>query len=195
MSNDKERPTNSKNTETDDDQNEVFEGTEIEPQEPQETTQLPAPDYPEQIQQLKLELDEYKDLFLRKAADFENYKKRKQAECSVIARSTEEQLISQLLPVLDDFERLFYNAEEEQYDREAFLRGAKLIYDKLMKMLEARGVKAVESVGQPFDPQLHEAILQQPQSGVEPGTVLQEYERGYRLGDKVVRHAKVVVSS
>lgn len=193
MLNDKERPIDLDNPETEAERGDGHKAQdEPEAQEPRE---LAAPDYAEEIRQLKLELDEYKDLFLRKAADFENYKKRKQQETAAVARNTEESLIGLLLPVLDDFERLFFNAEEEKFDREAFLRGARLIYDKMMTLLTARGLKPIEAVGQPFNPELHEAIMQQPQSGVEPGTVLQEYARGWRLGDKVIRHSKVVVSS
>jgi molecular chaperone GrpE len=182
------------NRETKNVPNEIIEGDDTEASETKDS-EASATELTDQLRQLKLELDEYKDLFLRKAADFENFRKRKQQESSSIARVTEENLIIQLLPVLDDFERLFSTAEEEKYDRETFLRGARMIYDKLNTLLTARGLKPLEAVGQPFDPQLHEAVMQQPQSGVEPGTVLQEYARGYRLGDKVIRHGKVVVSS
>jgi molecular chaperone GrpE len=196
MTSDSERSIDLNNSESENEREDEYIKREDQSGDSSEPAQAEISDPLEQIQQLKLELDEYKDLFLRKAADFENFRKRKQMESSSIARNTEELLIASLLPVLDDFERLFSTAAEEQLDREApFLRGARLIYDKMINLLTARGLKPLEAVGQPFNPELHEAIMQQPQSGVEAGVVLQEFTRGWRLGDKVIRHAKVVVSS
>ncbi len=157
----------------------------------------PPLDPEEQIAQLKLELDEYKDLYLRKAAEFENFKRRKQLEFTSLLNSASEALITALLPILDDFDRLIENVRKDNDDAETIkqeLRGAELIRDKLLEVLTARGLKPIESVGLPFDPALHEAMLQQQDSGAEAGIVLQEFQRGYRLGDKVIRHAKVVVS-
>mgnify|MGYP005834413525 FL=1 len=160
-------------------------------------TEPPQLDPEEQIAQLKLEVDEYKDLYLRKAAEFENFKRRKQLEFTSLLNSASEALITALLPILDDFDRLIENVRQVNHDAEAMkqeLRGAELIRDKLLEVLTARGLKPIESVGMPFDPELHEAMLQQQDSGAEAGIVLQEFQRGYRLGDKVIRHAKVVVS-
>jgi molecular chaperone GrpE len=160
-----------------------------------ETEIVPSPE--EEIQRLRLQLDEYKDLFLRKAAEFENFKKRRQQDYSALMTNAHEALILELLPVLDDLDRLLANATFEENGSEAtasLLRGAKLIRDKLLDLLQARGLKAIESVGMPFDPELHEALMQQQDSGSEPGMVLQEFARGYRLGEKVIRHAQVVVS-
>jgi molecular chaperone GrpE len=196
MSSDSERSIDLNDSESENEREDEYISSEVQTGNGSEPTPVELSDPLEQIQQLKLELDEYKDLFLRKAADFENFRKRKQMEASSVARNTEEIMIASLLPVLDDFERLFSNAAEEQLERDApFLRGAHLIYDKMMNLLQARGLKPMEAVGQPFNPELHEAIMQQSQSGVEPGVVLQESARGWRLGDKVIRHAKVVVSS
>ena len=195
MPKDRENPINMNNSDPENESSEELENIQEAPEETTETEPTGAGDQPEAIRQLKLELDEYKDRFLRKAAEFENFRKRKQTESALLARSAEESLISQLLPVLDDFDRLFSNAQEDLFQQEAFLRGAQLIYDKLMTLLTARGVQPIQAVGQPFDPQLHEAVTQQPQSGVEPGMVVQEFARGYRIGDRVIRHTKVVVSS
>jgi len=154
----------------------------------------PRPSPEDEIQQLKLQLDEYKDHFLRKAAEFENFKKRKQQEYSNLIASANEALIVELLPVLDDLDRFLENAApENDSSHETLQRGAQLIRGKIMDLLQARGLKAIESVGTPFNPELHEAIMQQQESG-EPGMVLQELTRGYRLREKVIRHAKVVVS-
>jgi molecular chaperone GrpE len=165
-------------------QEETTDGIEeVEP----ELTELP-----DDIQRLKLELDEYKNLYLRKAAEFENFKKRKQQEFKALIQSAEESLIASLLPVLDDFERVQAN---HNADVESLLQGVQLIRDKFWDALAARGLQIVESVGKPFDPRLHEAILQQEEDGTEPDIVLQEHERGYQLGEKVIRHSKVVVSA
>ena len=146
----------------------------------------------EDIQQIRLELDEYKNLYLRKAAEFENFKKRKQQEFQALIQSAEDALIVDLLPALDDFDRFLASNEA---DRDSLMQGAQFIRDKLWDALAARGLKPIESVGNPFDPELHEALMQQEEDGVEPGVVLQEHQRGYRLGDRVIRHAKVVVSA
>ncbi len=149
-------------------------------------------DLQEQIRQLRLELDEYKNLYLRKAAEFENFKKRKQVEFQTLIRSAEESLIESLLPVLDDFDRI--NAEDGG-DRESLLQGVRLIREKLWNTLASRGLQPIEAVGKPFDPELHEAVMQREAEDVEPHTVLEEHQRGYRLGDKVIRHSKVIVST
>jgi len=141
---------------------------------------------------VKLELDEYKNYYLRKAAEFDNFKKRKQQEFQTLVRSAEESLIVDLLPVIDDLERV---EENESSDASGLLQGVALIREKLQNILQMKGLEKIESVGKPFDPELHEAMLQQEQEGTEPDTVIQEHECGYRLGDKVIRHAKVVVST
>lgn len=146
----------------------------------------------EEIEQLRLELDEYKNLYLRKAAEFENFKKRKQQEFQLLIQSAEEALIGSLLPILDDFDRI---NEDDGGDRESLLQGVRLIRDKLWGVLASRGLEPIEAVGKPFDPELHEAIMQQQEEGKDPDIVLQEHERGYRLGDKVIRHSKVIVST
>ncbi|TKJ41109.1 nucleotide exchange factor GrpE [candidate division LCP-89 bacterium B3_LCP] len=150
-------------------------------------------DEDDERQNLKLELDEYKNLYLRKAAEFENFKKRKQQEFQSLIRSAGEALINDILPVLDDFDRLLASGEED--DETSLLEGAKLIREKLWESLEARGLKPIDAVGHPFDPEYHEALMQQEEDGTEAGIVLQEHQRGYLLGDRVIRHAKVVVSA
>jgi molecular chaperone GrpE len=167
----------------------AFAQTEVEPEAP--------PSAEDEIQRLKLQLDEYKDLFLRKAAEFENFKKRKQQEYASLIITATEALIIELLPVMDDLDRLLENTaakENNSNTSESLQRGALLIRDKIMDLLQGRGLKAIESVGTPFDPELHEALMQEQNSGREPGIVLKEFTRGYRLGDKVIRHAQVVVS-
>ena len=151
--------------------------------------------------QLRRELEEagksaqsYKDQFLRKAAEFENYKRRSEAEYLNLVRSANESLITALLPIVEDLTRSL-KAGSSRVDGEAFYRGVELIYQKLMKVLEAQGLAPFDSHGMPFDVDYHDALLQVARDDVPPGTVVEEIARGYKLNDKVLRHAKVIVSA
>ena len=146
----------------------------------------------EKITQLEQEVVEFKDKLLRKAAEFENYKRRTENDQLNLLTFAAESFIQKLLPVIDDFERSLGHVEEAQ-DITAIKQGLKLIYDKLMKVLDEQGVKKIESVGNPFNVDYHEALMQRPDDSVEPHTVLDEMEKGYTYKDKVIRHAKVIV--
>ncbi len=147
----------------------------------------------EKITQLEQEVVDFKDKLLRKAAEFENYKRRTENDQLNLLTFAAESFIQKLLPVIDDFERSLGHVDEAQ-DITAIKQGLKLIYDKLMKVLDEQGVKKIESVGNPFDVDYHEALMQRPDDSVEPHTVLDEMEKGYTYKDKVIRHAKVIVS-
>lgn len=138
--------------------------------------------------------DTYKDQFLRKAAEFDNYKKRSEMEYATMAKNANERLIRLLIPILDDFARSL-KAERETRDLESLLKGIELIYNKFTKLLESQGLLPFESVGKTFNVEQHDALLQVPRSDVPPHTVVEEIERGYKLFDKVLRHAKVIVSA
>ncbi len=150
-------------------------------------------DKDKRIAELEAEVNELKEQLLRKAAEFENYKRRTENDQLNILTYAAESFIVKLLPIVDDFERSLAHIEEAQ-DIEAIKRGIKLIYDKLMKVLEEQGVKKIDAVGKPFDVEYHEALMQQKDDSVEPHTVLDEIEKGYMYKDKVIRHAKVIVS-
>jgi molecular chaperone GrpE len=143
--------------------------------------------------QLEQEVVDLKDKLLRKAAEFENYKRRTENDQINLITFAAESFIQKLLPVIDDFERSLGHVDEAQ-DINAIKQGLKLIYDKLMKVLDEQGVKKIEAVGNPFDVDYHEALMQRPDDSVEPHTVLDEMEKGYTYKDKVIRHTKVVVS-
>jgi len=143
---------------------------------------------------LKKELDEYKDRLLRRVAEFENFKKRLEADFSNAVKYANEKLLLEILPVVDDLERSLSSGKEKP-DFDSFYQGVKMIYSKLMKVLEAHGVKPFDSVGKKFDVYYHEALLRIPRDDVPPDTVIDEVERGYMYYDKVLRHAKVIVSS
>ena len=135
----------------------------------------------------------YKDLFLRKAAEFDNYKRRTEVETSAIIRFANEDLITAILPIVDDLERSLKNSKDQK-DSPLF-RGIELIYQKMMKVLEAQGARPFETVGKEFDVHFHDALLQVPKEGVPPHTVVEEVEKGYMFHDKVLRHAKVIVAA
>jgi len=147
----------------------------------------------EELENLNKENSELKDKLLRKAAEFENYKRRTDNEQSNLLKYTGEHIITNLLPVIDDFERSLKHINDAQ-DLDALKSGLQLVYEKLMKILTEQGIKKIEAVGKPFDVEYHEAIMQRKEEGVEPHTVLDEIETGYIYKDRVIRHTKVIVS-
>lgn len=147
----------------------------------------------EKINQLETEVLEFKDKLLRKAAEFENYKRRTENDQMNLLTYAAESFIKKLLPVVDDFERSLQHIEDAQ-DIDAIKQGIKLIYDKLMKIFQEQGVIKIDSVGKHFDVDYHEALMQRADDSVESHTVLDELEKGYTYNDKVIRHAKVIVS-
>lgn len=147
----------------------------------------------ERIVKLEKEIAELKDRLLRKAAEFENYKRRTENDQLNLLKYAAESLILKLLPIIDDFERSMNHIESTE-DIDSLKQGIKLIYDKFMKTLDEQGVKKIESVGQPFNVDFHEALMQRKSDDVPPHTVLDELEKGYMYKDRVIRHAKVIVS-
>ncbi len=145
------------------------------------------------IAKLEKEIEQLKDKFLRKAAEFENYKRRTENDQLNLIKYSGLSFILKLLPVMDDFERSLEHIEEAK-DINALKEGIKLVYEKLSKALDAEGVKKIDAVGKPFDVNFHEAIMQRKDDSVEPHTVLDEVEKGYLYKDKVIRHSKVIVS-
>ena len=144
--------------------------------------------------ELEKQLNEYKDSLLRKAAEFENFKRRIDVEQSNLFKYAAEPFIKNILPVYDDLERsLSHIGDENSF--ESLKKGLEMVFDKFSKILEQQGVKRIEAKGKPFDVDLHEALMQQPADGVPPHTVLDVIEQGYVYKDKVLRHAKVIVSA
>lgn len=146
------------------------------------------------IIELEKQAEFYKDQLMRKAAEFENYKRRTENEVSNVYRFANEGLILELLPVLDDFERV-KQAWDEKHDTESLKKGTELVYEKFKKLLEKQGVKQIDAFGKTFDVNLHEAIMQAPSDELAPDTITAVVENGYYLKDKVLRHSKVVVST
>ncbi|MBR1527372.1 MAG: nucleotide exchange factor GrpE [Prevotella sp.] len=145
------------------------------------------------MEKLQEELAELKDQYLRKVAEFENYRKRTLKEKTELILNGAEKTVDAILPVVDDMERAMANAEKTD-DVDALKEGMDLIFKKLMKTLEGLGVKKIETDNKDFDTDFHEAVAMVPGMGDDKkGKVIDCVQTGYTLNDKVIRHAKVAV--
>jgi molecular chaperone GrpE len=144
----------------------------------------------ERLEQVEAERDEYLDHLKRLAADFENYRKRAVRDQESLVARAHERLVKELLPVLDDLERALEAAE--QHEEARLEEGVRLVHRELKDALTKEGLVEIDSDGQ-FDPHVHEALLSQP-SAEGDGAILEVIQKGYRLGDRVLRPARVVVS-
>lgn len=145
------------------------------------------------LAELEMLIEESKDKYLRLYAEFDNYKKRTVKERLDLLSTAARDTIASLLPVIDDFDRAKQSADDGN-TKEVFSEGVTLVYNKLHGILKSKGLVAMESTGQAFDPELHEAITEIPSPSEELiGKVIDTIEKGYHLNDKIIRHAKVVV--
>ncbi|MGR3809314.1 nucleotide exchange factor GrpE [Jiulongibacter sp. NS-SX5] len=145
-------------------------------------------------ERLSQELAEQKDKFIRLYSEFENFRRRTAKEKVDIVMNASESLIKELLPVVDDFERAQHSFDNAK-DIEAIKEGVELIFGKLKRTLESKGLKPMEAKETDFDAELHECITQFDGGEDKKGKVIDEVEKGYYLNDKVIRYAKVVVGS
>lgn len=146
------------------------------------------------LDQKEKEVEKEKKEYLFLMAEFDNFRKRTVRERADLIKSASEKALAGLLPIIDDFERGL-DAIKDTSDAEAVKEGMNLIYNKFIKYLTDNGVKAIESTGAPFDTELHEAVAMVPAEKEEDkGVVKDTVQKGYMLNDKVLRHAKVVVS-
>ncbi len=145
------------------------------------------------IEELDKELAIEKDKRLRNLAEFDNFRRRSRSDLKLLTQNATERVLLQMLPVLDDCERM--NLQDiEKMELDTLLKGTRLIYRKLQDRLGSLDLTPIKSEGEPFDVNLHEAISEIESDDVEPGTIITEVEKGYKLKDKVIRHAKVIVS-
>ncbi len=168
-----------------------------EPQQEEQTTAKEAekteltPE--EEIVELKQQVGELKDKYLRVYAEFENFRKRSVREKLDMMKTAAQDTMTVLLPVLDDFDRA-KKAADSPDSEEKFSEGIELLYHKLHNILKNKGLESMESNGETFDVELHEAITEIPAPTEEmKGKVIDTVEKGYKLKDKIIRHAKVVV--
>lgn len=146
-------------------------------------------------ERLQQDLSQEKDKFLRLFAEFENYKKRTSKERMELFRTAGQEVIVSLLPVLDDFDRALKELSKSE-DREMF-KGVELIHNKFKETLKVKGLKEIEiKMGDPFDAEVHDAITQIPAPNKKlKGKIIDVVEKGFTLGDKIIRHPKVVVGN
>ena len=139
------------------------------------------------------EIAELKDKYLRSVAEFDNYRKRTLKERAELILNGGEKVLSAILPVVDDMERAIENGAKTD-DPQVIREGMELIFHKLLKVLEAQGVSIIETDGADFDTDVHEAVAMVPGMGDDKkGKVIDCLQKGYKLNDKVIRHAKVAV--
>jgi molecular chaperone GrpE len=146
-----------------------------------------------EMETLKATLEEAKDKYLRKVAEFENFKRRNAKERLELIQTAGKDVISELLDVLDDCDRAQKQLETSE-DATAIKQGVMLVFNKLRSSLQSRGVKVMETINQDFNPDRHEAITEIPAaSESQKGKIVDEVMKGYYLNDKIIRYAKVVV--
>ncbi len=164
--------------------------------EPVEKEELHSPEQTEEASKADIEVSRLKDTLLRKAAEFENYKRRTDSEISNYIKYASESIIKELLPVYDDLGRSIESINKgETKDFETLKTGITHIYEKFRTVLEKEGLTEINSLGKEFNVDVNSALMQIPRDDVKPNTVLDVIEKGYRLKDKVVKHEKVLVSS
>ncbi len=145
------------------------------------------------LEKAREEAKDLQDRLLRLAAEFENFKKRMQRERETAMKYAEEGLLRELLPTIDNLERAIEQGRNAG-EVAGLLEGVEMTITGLRNTLEKFGLKPVDGVGQPFDPNLHEALVMEASQTVPPNTILQEYQKGYMFKDRLLRAAKVVVS-
>lgn len=157
----------------------------------QETNNVDSQD--SEVERLQQEVTELKDKYLRLVADFDNFRKRTARERLELMQTAGKEIISDLLPVLDDSERAEKQLDTAQ-DVSALKEGLKLVFGKVRSILQSKGLKPMDSIGTDFNPEFHEAITEVPAPTKElKGRVIDEVQKGYYLNDKIIRFAKVVV--
>jgi molecular chaperone GrpE len=162
---------------------------DIKPEPPDGGTAVEALD----IEEVQRQRDDYYDRLLRKTAEFDNYRKRVERDRQSMAESAAADLMRDLLPLVDDLERAL-KAETGSEAADAYRRGVELIHRQLLEILRRRGVTPIEALGTDFDPHVHQAVSYEPAQGRREGEVIEEFGRGYRLGERLLRPAMVKVA-
>ena len=162
-------------------------------------SQSGAPDLAIRLASMSEELEGQKDKYVRLVAEFDNFRKRTSREFMELADAAQGRALAGLFPVVDNFERAFADAPAEgdwmPADPAAFAKGMRLIRDQLRKVIADAGLQEISGEGTPFDPNLHDALTQMPHPSVPADHVAAVHARGWRKGEKILRHAQVVVSS
>ena len=143
----------------------------------------------QQVEDLIKEKDEIFEKLQRVAADYENFQKRTPKQIADTIRFEKEKIIKTLLPALDSFEHTLQNAHSVE-NLDVIIKGVRIIYDQMLDILKAHGVEQIKALGQKFDPALHEAMMQKTEADRQDNTVLEEFQKGYKLNGRVIRPRK-----
>jgi molecular chaperone GrpE len=146
----------------------------------------------DRISELEAEVSQANDMLLRRTAELENMRRRHEQERMQLIFEANKRLITELLSTVDDLERTLSFVKPEEHT--PITEGIELVYKNFLKILERHQVQAIESVGKPFDHNLHDALMEQASDDVEPGTIITEVQKGYVMNDSVLRHSKVIVA-
>ena len=145
------------------------------------------------LKKLEEENAELLDKLQRISADYANYQKRTSRQIADSIAYEQEKVIKSLLPAFDNFEHALAGAEDSE-NSNAFVKGVKIVYDQLFDILKSHGIEQIEALGQPFDPAMHEAMLQKCEPDKDDSIVLEEFQKGYKLNDRVIRPSRVIVN-
>lgn len=184
----KDKPLDEQNNSTEPEENKLEDSEHVDKSEENTLEQDDA-----KIAELEKQVKEWQDKLLRKAAEFENFKRRTENDQFNLINYAAESFIFKLLPIVDDFERSMAHIDDIDNNK-SVKDGIKLVYEKLLKLLNEQGVKKMQTKGEQFNVEYHDALMQKKDNSVPPHTVLEEVESGYLYRDKVIRHAKVIVS-
>ncbi|MET3290127.1 UNVERIFIED_CONTAM: molecular chaperone GrpE [Brevibacillus sp. OAP136] len=165
------------------------------PEDAQEQVEQPADavNLGEEAERWKKEAEETNDRLLRAMADMENMRRRFRKEQEDMQKYAALPVVEALLPAIDNFERAM-SVDKENLTVDSLLQGINMVYRQMVQVFEKEGLQAIESVGKPFDPHIHQAVMQVEDSAYEPGTVVEELQKGYQFKDRTVRPAMVKVN-
>jgi len=174
----------------------TVENEEISTEETEETTEkveeVEVSAEQQKISELEAKLEESENRLLRLQADFDNYRRRVRLDQEAAQKYRAQNLVTDILPALDNFERAL-KVESEDEKIKTFLQGMEMVHRQLVEALKSEGLESIEAVGQSFDPHLHQAVMQVEEGEAESNTVLEEFQKGYKLKDRVIRPSMVKV--
>ncbi|WP_416827286.1 nucleotide exchange factor GrpE [Ectobacillus polymachus] len=147
----------------------------------------------EKITELETKLSETDNRMLRLQADFDNYRRRVQIDRQAAEKYRSQNIVSDILPALDNFERAM-KLEVNDEQSKSLIQGMEMVYRQLVEALTKEGVEGIDAVGKPFDPNLHQAVMQVEEADVESNIVVEEFQKGYKLKDRVIRPSMVKVN-
>jgi len=179
-------------------ENEPNENTEPTEEQPVQNPEIPegaSAEPGDELEALRAESNDLLNRLQRVSADYMNYQKRVQRDITQAKTFANEQLMKELLGVIDDMERALDAARANNNENDPLMKGMQMVHDNFLQVLGKFGLEKIEAEGQPFDPEMHSALMQQPTDEVPPQTVVQVAQNGYRLKDRTIRPASVIVST